>query len=153
MSTFSSTVWDRLIEPTLAAAGHPDPMPLSLAQYKRNIARDLAVLLNTRVAIFAEELEPYPACKDSIVNFGLADFAQLCLTSSADRKQICDRLTAAIARHEPRLVQVRAHLVDDTGMVNRLSFVISGRLRALADDDRVQFDVMLESSSLHYSIR
>ncbi|MDL2356847.1 MAG: type VI secretion system baseplate subunit TssE [Pseudomonadota bacterium] len=153
MSTFSSTVWDRLIEPIHPSAGHQNPMRLSLAQYKRNIARDLEVLLNTRVAILAEELAPYPACRDSIVNFGLADFAKLCLTSSEERKEICDRLTAAIARHEPRLTQVRAHLVDETGMVNRLSFAISAQLRALEDDDRVRFDVMLESSSLHYSIR
>ena len=79
MSTFSSTVWDRLIEPISPSAGHHTPLPLSLAQYKRNLARDLEVLLNTRVAILAQELEPYPACRDSIVNFGLADFAQLCL--------------------------------------------------------------------------
>jgi predicted component of type VI protein secretion system len=37
-------------------------------------------------------------------------------------------------------------------MVNRLSFAISGQLRALAVD-RVQFDIMLEPSSLQYAIR
>jgi type VI secretion system protein ImpF len=111
------------------------------------------VLLNTRVALSADELAAYPACRESIVNFGLADFAQLCLTRSEDRKIVCDLLTRAIARHEPRLVHVRVRLIEQSGMVNRLSFAISGQLRALADDDRVQFDVMLESSNLHYSIR
>lgn len=153
MGSFTSSVWDRLIEPLQASAGERRPARLSLAQYQHVIARDLEVLLNTRVAIVAEELEPYPACRDSIVNFGLADFAQLCLTSREDRKEICDRLTAAIARHEPRIAQVRVRLVDETGTVNRLSFAITGQLRAFADEDRVQFDIVLEPSSLHYSIR
>lgn len=153
MTTFSSSVWDRLIGPPRASAGHPDPMRLTLEQYKRVIARDLEALLNTRIATPEEELAAYPACRNSIVNFGLADFAQLCLTSSEDRKEICDRLTAAIERHEPRLRHVRARLVSESGTINRLSFAISGQLRARTGDDRVQFDVMLEPSSLHYSIR
>lgn len=153
MATLNSSIWDRLIDPIPSTTDPRRPLQLSLAQYKRTIARDLEALLNTRVAIAAEELAQLPACKASIVNFGLTDFAQLCLTSSEDRKIVCDLITSAIARHEPRLTQVRARLVEESGMVNRLSFAISGQLRALADDDRVQFDVMLESSNLHYSIR
>ena len=153
MSTFISSVWDRLIAPAPSSLAEWGPRQLTLAQYKRTIARDLEALLNTRVAISAEELAIYPACRESIVNFGLADFAQLCLTSSTDRKKICDLLTAAIARHEPRLTKVRARLVEEAGIVNRLSFAISGELRAMADIDRVQFDIMLEPSSLQYAIR
>lgn len=153
MATFTSSVWDRLIAPVPASTAARRPLQLTLAQYQGAIARDLEALLNTRVAISEDELAPYPACRESIVNFGLADFAQLCLTSSTDRKQICDLLTAAIARHEPRLVQVRARLVDQAGMINRLSFAISGQLRAQANDERVQFDILLEPSSLQYAIR
>jgi len=153
MTTFSSSVWDRLTGPVHASAGHPNPMRLTLEQYKRVIARDLEALLNTRIATPEQELDAFPACRHSIVNFGLADFAQLCLTSSEDRKDICDQLTAAIARHEPRLRHVRAQLVSETGAINRLSFAISGQLLAHDEEDRVRFDVMLEPSSLHYSIR
>lgn len=153
MITFTSSTWDRLIATIPATAAQRQPPQLTMAQYKRTIARDLEALLNTRVAISPEELAAYPACRESIVNFGLADFAQLCLTSSTDRKKICDLLTAAIVRHEPRLVQVRARLVEEAGVVNRLSFAISGQLRTLANDDRVQFDIMLEPSSLQYAIR
>jgi len=153
METFTASVWDRLIAPLPASATPARARRLTLAQYQRAIARDLEALLNTRVALSSEALLIYPACRESIVNFGLADFAQLCLTSSTDRKQICDLLTLAIARHEPRLVHVRARLLDETGVVNRLSFAISGQLRALAIDDRVEFDIMLEPSSLQYAIR
>lgn len=154
MTMFNASVWDRLIEP-----GQQGTPQLPLAHYKRAIARDLEVLLNTRVALTADELKPYPACRDSIVNFGLADFAQLCLTSSDDRKAVCHLLTCAIARHEPRLTHVRARLVEEAGMVNRLSFAISGELRAQQYNEhdereaRVHFDLMLESSNLHYSVR
>ena len=56
MGTFTSSVWDRLLEPVHASEGPRRPTRLSQAQYKRAIARDLEVLLNTRVAIRAEDL-------------------------------------------------------------------------------------------------
>lgn len=153
MTIFIASVWDRLNAPVLPISAPQRGLRMSMAHYKHAIARDVEVLLNTRVALSADELASYPACRDSIANFGLVDFAQLCLTSSDDRKIVCDLLVAAISRHEPRLTRVRARLVEEAGMVNRLSFAISGELCALADDERVQFDVMLESSNLHYSIR
>lgn len=152
-NSYTSSVWDRMIAPVHAAPAQPDARHLTLDQFKRVIARDLEALLNTRIAVPEEELAGQPYCSNSIVNFGLADFAQLCLTSSEDRKQICDRLKAAIERHETRLCNVRAHLVKETGAINRLSFVVSGQLRAVAAGEQVRFDILLEPSSLHYSIR
>lgn len=153
MSTFPASVWDRLTEPVDSPAAHGPAARLTLAQYQRAIARDLEALLNTNIAIPEEELQRYPGCKNSIVNFGLADFAQLCLGSSDDRQEICERLKAAIERHEPRLSHVRADLADAPGTINRLSFAISAQLRARAEDEPVRFDVLLEPSNLHYSIR
>lgn len=152
MTRFSSSVWDRLIEPSHAPAGHQQPIRLTLEQYKRAIARDLEALLNTRVALPDVTLANLPLCRNSILNFGLTDFAQLCLSDSADRKKICDRLQSAIERHERRLAKVRVELIIENGTVNRLSFVISGQLRALASTDRAQFDARLEQSSLHYTV-
>lgn len=145
-TTFVPSVWDRLTAPATAAM-------LTLEQHKRAITRDLENLLNTRTATPEADLAGLPLGRRSIANFGLADFAQLCLSSSADRKDICDQLEATIARHEPRLEGVRVQLLHEPGVVNRLSFVITARLRTRADEERVRFDVMLEPSSLHYSIR
>ena len=152
-NTFTSSVWDRMIAPLHTAPAQPDARRLTLEKFKRIIARDLEALLNTRIAIPEDELAGQPYCNNSIVNFGLADFAQLCLTSSEDRKEICDRLKVAIERHETRLCNVRAHLVKEPGAINRLSFIVSGQLRAVAADEQVRFDILLEPSSLHYSIR
>lgn len=154
MTTFNASVWDRLIQNRAeATAGAQRASQLSLSQYKRAIGRDLEVLLNTRVALSADELATYPACRESIVNFGLADFSQLSLNSSDDRLAVCNMLARAIARHEPRLANVRVRLLDEAGMVNRLSFAISGELSVPGGDTDVQFGLMLESSNLHYSIR
>ena len=153
MSTFPSSVWDRLAGPARAVAAPAHAAPLSLAHYRRAIAHDREVLLNTRVAIGADAWLSFPACSNAILNFGVADVAQLCMTNGDDRKEICDRLTAAIERHEPRLVQVRAHLLGETGVVNRLSFATSALLREQGSDDRMTFDVTSEQPSLHYSIR
>lgn len=90
---FAASVWERLTAPATAAM-------LTLEQHKRAITRDLEDLLNTRTATADADLDGLPLSRRSIANFGLADFAQLCLSSSADRKDICDQLEAAIARHE-----------------------------------------------------
>lgn len=153
MNDYSSSIWDRATGDPELSSGHDDITMLSRSQYKRLIARDLEALLNSRTALPASDLVGLSHCKRSILNFGLADFAHLCLTSSDDRKEICDRLQAAIALHEPRLRNVRAQLATESGSVNRLSFVICAQLRTHADDGRIQFDLMLEPSSQRYSIR
>lgn len=145
-TVFRPSVWDLLTGPV-------DQPALTLEQYKRAITRDLESLLNTRTAIPDMALHGLPLCRKSVAHFGLADFAQLSLSSNTDKKEICDRLAAAIIRHEPRLARVQVELVHEPGAVNRLSFVITGQLRLLATAEPVRFDVMLEPSSLHYSIR
>lgn len=151
--SFHASVWDRLIAaPDTCAAQNVAAGHLTLAHYKHAIARDLEALLNTRIALPEQALTGLPNCRNSIVNFGLADIAQLCLSDSEDRKEICDRLRASIERHERRISHVRVSLLSEAGMVNRLNFVVSGQLRAIASLDRAQFDVQLEPSSLHYSI-
>lgn len=145
-ATFIPSVWERLTVPST-------PSLLTLEQHKRAITRDLESLLNTRTAIADGDLAGLPLCRRSVGHFGLADFAQLCLSSSADRKDICDQLETAIALHEPRLASVRVQLIHEPGVVNRLSFIITAQLRTVSAGERVRFDVMLEPSSLHYSIR
>lgn len=142
MESHTGSIWERLISPD--GTVRPESV-------RRAIARDLDTLLNTRTAIPPHELSAYPHCRDSIANFGLADFAQLCLTSHADREQLCALLAAAITRHEPRLHRVVAQLVDMPGSINRLSFVIHGQLHG-GTQDSVRFDLTLQPSNLRYAI-
>ena len=125
---------------------------LTLEQYKDSVARDLEDLLNTRCALPEELLRGYPECARSIVNYGLADFAGLCLSSFDDRARVCAALKAAIERHEPRLRNVQARLEREQGTINRISFAITGTLAGLPLREAVSFDAVLQPSSLHYSI-
>jgi type VI secretion system protein ImpF len=125
---------------------------LTLEQFKDSLARDLEDLLNTRCALPEEMLRAYPECARSIVNYGLIDFAGMCLSSSEDRTRICAALKTAIERHEPRLRNVQARLEREAGAINRVSIAISGTLAGLPFTEAVSFDAVLQPSSLHYSI-
>lgn len=126
---------------------------LTLEQLKDAVAHDLEDLLNTRVALPANALDDWPACAGSVLNYGLADIAGSCLSSSDDRARICDDLRATIERHEPRLTNVQAGVEPVAGSVNRISFVITGVLQAPGVSEPINFDAVLQPSTLHYSIR
>ncbi|TFW23162.1 type VI secretion system baseplate subunit TssE [Massilia arenosa] len=125
---------------------------LTLEQYKDSVARDLEALLNTRLAILPEMLAPFPHCQNSVLHYGLVDFAGLCLSSDDDRKKVCASLKDAIERHEPRLDNVQATLEAQEGSVNRLSFVITATLKDTGLAEPVNFNAVLQPSSLRYSI-
>jgi len=56
------------------------------------------------------DLADYPECGSSVVGYGLCDFADRSLSSPTDRTHICACIVATIARHEPRLRDVKAQL-------------------------------------------
>ena len=119
---------------------------------KDSIARDRDALLNTRLALDAACLAGYPHALASLLHYGLVDFAGLCLTSSIDRAAICASIEAAIKAHEPRLSGVRAVLEPDAGDVNRLQFAIHACLAPGGQPETINFNAVLQPSSLHYEI-
>jgi len=149
MNGFTPGLLDRLLGEHDGNGGHHG---LTLEQFKDSVARDLEDLLNTRCALPEAMLSDYPECAASIVNYGLIDFAGMCLSSSEDRARICAALKAAIDRHEPRLRNVQARLEREAGAINRVSFAISATLAGMPYTEAVSFDAVLQPSSLHYSI-
>jgi type VI secretion system protein ImpF len=149
MKTYVPGLLDRLMgEGQAAAPGSRG----QIEQLKDSVARDLEALLNTRVGIKPELLDAHPEVRSSILNYGLIDFAGFCLSSSEDRAAICTSLKEAIERHEPRLKNVSAVLEMSEGSVNRLNFVINGTLQVPSGAEAVNFNAVLQPSSLHYSI-
>lgn len=149
MKGFRPGLLDRLMAgPRDAAPG----APVGIEQLKDSVARDLEALLNTRIALGAAQLEGYPEARTSILHYGLIDFAGFCLTSSIDRAAVCASIEDAIATHEPRLSEVRAVLEPDAGDVNRLQFAIHARLALDGQREAVNFNAVLQPSSLHYEI-
>lgn len=122
-----------------------------LEQLKACVARDLEALLNTRACWPSQAFDDYPEARASILNYGLLDFAAFNLASSEDRAAVEASLKDAIERHEPRLRNVSATLHENTS-VNRLDFVIHATLELDGMAEAVNFDAMLQPSSLHYAI-
>lgn len=125
---------------------------VTLEQLKDSVARDLEALLNTRIGVPPGMFGDYPEARRSILNYGLVDFAGLCLSSTEDRAVICNSLKAAIETHEPRLKNVSASLELEKGSVNRLAFVINATLHLDSASEAVNFNAVLQPSSLNYSI-
>lgn len=126
---------------------------LSAEQLKDSVARDLEALLNTRLAFDPAILNAYPEARGSFLHYGLQDFAGYCLTSSIDRAAVCASIQDAIEAHEPRLREVSATLDLAPGSVNRLNFVIHARLASCEISEPVNFNAVLQPSSLHYAVK
>lgn len=149
MKGFKPGLLDRLMdERPDASAG----APLSAEQLKDSVARDLEALLNTRLAFDPAILHGYPEARGSLLHYGLADFAGYCLTSSIDRAALCTSIQDAIEAHEPRLRDVSATLDVVPGSVNRINFVIHARLAVGSGSETVNFNAVLQPSSLHYAV-
>ena len=147
MKGFTPGLLDRLMADAGAASA-----ALGVEGLKDSVARDLEALLNTRIALDVARLDGYPAARASILHYGLIDFAGFCLTSSVDRAAVCASIEDAIATHEPRLKDVRAVLEPAAGDVNRLHFSIHARLAVDGLLEPVNFNAVLQPSSLHYEI-
>lgn len=152
MKGFAPGLLDKLMGNNASASSNGTVMRLSMEELKDSVARDLEALLNTRTVITNDSLKAYPECSQSIVTYGLNDFAGLSLASTDDRVSICRALEQAITRHEPRLKNVIASLEVREGSINCLNFAISALLVVHSAREAVNFDAVLQPSSLHYSI-
>jgi type VI secretion system protein ImpF len=130
----------------------PQPGRTGTEQTRDSVARSLEALLNARAGLPPARFDAYPLARASILNYGLTDFAAFCLSSSEDRAALCACLKEAIERHEPRLTNVSAVLDEEQGGVNRLSFVIHATLHAGPGAEPVNFNAVLQPSSLNYVI-
>jgi type VI secretion system protein ImpF len=144
MDGFMPTLFDRLMGERSTS--------WTLDQLKASVARDLEALLNTRAAMPAEMFGGHPRCSVSVLNYGLVDFAGASLSSAQERDSICTSMKWAIARHESRLRNVSVRIDTDGGAVNRLNFVIVASLSVDGVSEYVNFNAVLQQSSLHYSI-
>lgn len=150
MKAVTPGLFDRLLDVPVRSG--PAGSRAALEDLKDAVARDLEALLNTRSALPEALLDKYPECRASILGYGLGDFAGLSLSSPDDRAHICSCLEQAIARHEPRLRNVKAMLEVGGVEVNRLNFSIKALLVVSSSQETVNFDAVLQPSSLRYSI-
>lgn len=153
MQGFTPGLLDRLDDEREHAAGNRhEQRSRELEACRRSITRDLEALLNTRSALVPPTLAPYPAVEGSIVNYGLIDFAGMCMSSHSDQQQICTAVRLALERHEPRLHKVAVSLRPTKGAINRIEFIISAQLRNTAQAQPMSFNAVFRPSLQRYSV-
>jgi type VI secretion system protein ImpF len=152
MRSFSPGLFDRLADDEQPPPDRGRARSQALEACKRSITRDLVALLNTRCALRSDALTAYTAVAGSVVNYGLIDFAGMCMTSDSDQQKICIAVRLAIERHEPRLHKVSVNLRPKKGTINRVEFVITAELKGSADGDALSFDAVFRPSLQQYSI-
>ena len=122
-------------------------------EWKESITRDVKALLNTRSALLPHVLAGYPEVGGSVVNYGLIDFAGMCMTSDTDQKRICTAVQLAIERHEPRLHRVTATLQPRKSAINRVDFAITAELKNAPVAEPIQFNAVFQPSLQRYSVQ
>jgi type VI secretion system protein ImpF len=152
MKGFPQTLFDKLLGEQPSKTVNGALTRLTMEQVKDSVALDLEALLNTRAVISEDTLQSFPECNRSIMSYGLSDFAGLSLASIDDRAFVCRGLERTIARHEPRLRNVRATLEIDQNSINKLYFGITAMLVVHESKEPVSFDALLQPSTLQYSI-
>lgn len=153
MQSFVPGLFDRLDADDDVPQSPFRASPRKLDEWRDSITRDLEALLNTRSALLPDALDGYPEVGKSIVNYGLIDFAGMCMTSDTDQKRICSAVQKAIERHEPRLHKVMATLQPRKGAINRVDFVITAELRNALAAEPMQFNAVFQPSLQRYSVQ
>jgi type VI secretion system protein ImpF len=153
MQSFTPGLFDRLDADDDAPRRESRAPARKGDEWKESITRDLEALLNTRSAVLPETLASYPAVSGSVANYGLIDFAGMCMTSDTDQKRICTAVRQAIERHEPRLHKVTATLQTRKGAINRVDFVITAELKNTPVTEPMHFNAVFQPSLQRYSIQ
>ena len=153
MQGFRPGLFDRLADDD----GQTDPLrrrnrAAEAEACRQSITRDLMALLNTRANVPALALSPLPAVAASVINYGLIDFAGMCMTSDTDQQKICTAVRQAIERHEPRLCKVGVTLSPKKGAINRVAFMITAELKSGMATQPMSFNAVFRPSLQQYSI-
>ncbi len=125
---------------------------LSLDELKGTVAGHIESLLNARITFTDQRLAGFDECQRSVLTYGLNDFTGLSLASHDDRSTICDSIRRAIERHERRLQEVKVDLEVNAQSTNVLCFAIKAMLVVHPAAEPVNFDAMLQPSTLQYSV-
>ena len=106
---------------------------ISLARLRKLVRRDLAWLLNAGHMEPLVDLSPYPAVRESALNFGIPDLSGSAV-ADLDREDIERIIKNAVLTYEPRILakslRVRADISADRMNQNAIVFEIEGQLWA-----------------------
>ena len=141
---------DRLVDTGLPEdAGRP----VSLGELRDSVSRDLEDMLNTRSEGARLIPDVFKECRASSLTYGILDFSAYSLLSPTDRDRIRRSLEQAISLHEGRLSRVRIALEPQRELDRALRFRIDAMLDLGDDNEKVQFDAVLQLNTQTYLVR
>jgi type VI secretion system protein ImpF len=144
------SILDRLIDPE--SSGTVWRRGYGLEQMMDSVRRDLEELLNTRSSLYGIS-EDYAETMKSVANYGLPDLTSFNAVTQAQREDVGRAIELVVSRFEPRLKDVRAHLLDPGNSRDRsVRFHIDARL-SVEPAPEVAFDTVLELTTGRYTIK
>jgi type VI secretion system protein ImpF len=143
------SVLDRLIDP--ASGGTAAHRWYRVDDVVAAVHRDLEDLLNTRQTHSGLPLE-FKELHTSIYCYGLPDLTSLNAVTASQREEIGRVIEGVVATFEPRLLDVRAHLVESPdGLERTVRFRIDARLN-MDPAPEVAYHADLELTTGHYKV-
>lgn len=117
---------------------------------KRNLNIDLEHLANTINFASVIDLEPYPAIRRSVLNFGIDDLTHL-TTDSTELLSLGEALREALIAHEPRLVPETLSVAPREGEeeenTQRISFFARAEMKCRPVDIPLEFIAEIDVGS------
>lgn len=119
------------------------------ASLRRDLARDVASLMNTIRLDTVIDMSDAPYVRESVVNFGFQDLESIWKATST-MTDIAEAIRKALIRNEPRLrpgsLEVRVR-EDDPSPDQRVTFEISGEMISSPTDIAMEFLAEVDPSA------
>jgi type VI secretion system protein ImpF len=97
--------------------------------------------------------EVFKECRASSLTYGILDFSAYSVLSPIDRDRIRRSIEQTISLHESRLTRVRVSLEPQREADRALRFRVDALLDLGEDNERVQFDAVLQVAAQVCSVR
>jgi len=142
------SVLDRLLDSDPGARRDaPKSRGQHLAEMRRAVRRDLEALLNTRQRCISSPGD-LKELDNSLVSYGIMDFASLSLATDGERVAFCRDLEDVIRRREPRFVSVSVTLLRNQDEVDRtMRFRIEALMYADPAPEAIVFDSFVDPAA------
>ena len=141
---------DRLVDTALPEDGG---RRVSVQDMRTSVSRDLENLLNTRSEGARVISDSFKECRASSLTYGILDLSSYSLLSPHDRDRIRRSLEQAISLHEGRLTRIRVTLDPQRELDRALRFRVDALMELGPDNEKVQFDAVLQLNTQTYMVR
>ena len=141
---------DRLVDAPLPEDGG---RRVSVTDMRNSVSLDLENLLNTRSEGARLITDSFKECRASSLTYGILDFSSYSLLSPHDRDRIRRSLELAIGLHEGRLTRIRVTLEPQRELDRALRFRVDALMELGPDNEKVQFDAVLQLNTQTYVVR